>query len=116
VYYDGDATTCGGAPVLPALVGHVVGLYLDGNQDGFACRDNPLASSADAAGYFEISMIRGLFHVLGDVASCAPNGAAGDGVGDDPTDIMYSGSATWASSEIDVGRNDYCAPTPTERM
>ena len=107
VYYDGDATTCGGAPFPPTLVGRVSALYLDGHPpSSIPCRDTPLAASADAPGYFEFSMVRGLFHALGAVPTCAPH-AAGSDVSDSASDIMYSGPLAWAPSEIDVGRDDY---------
>lgn len=113
VYYDGDATTCGGAPVPPGLVGRVVGLYLDGHIPGaIACRDNPFAASADTPGYFELSLIRGLLHAMGAVPSCAPNYVSGD-VKDSPADIMYSGPQPYAPAEIDVGHNDYWGHTIT---
>jgi hypothetical protein len=113
VYYDGDATTCGGSPLPPTLVGRVVGLYLDGKIPGaIPCRDNPFAASADTPGYFELSMIRGLLHAMGAVQICAPSHASGD-VNDSPADIMYSGPQPWAPSEIDVGRDDYWGHTNT---
>jgi len=115
-YYDGDATTCGGSPVPPGLVGRVTALYLDGHvPSAIPCRDNPLAASADTPGFFELSLIRGVLHTLGAVPGCAPhvNGVGGVDVNDSPADIMYTGTMPWAPSAIDVGHDDYWGHTNT---
>ena len=105
VYYGGrNAQSCGSAE-WPGMVG---ALYLNGEPPGAApCNTNPLGASPTRMGYWEYSGAHEIFHVLGAVATCAPNHTLAGHVGDDPTDLMYAGSQPWRPQFVDLGRNDY---------
>lgn len=110
VYYDGtNSTACGGAP--PLDTGDPVAvLYLKGAVPGSVpCANNPLARAGGPAGYWEWAAAHEIVHALGYVDACAPNYEATRPahVGDDPSDLMYAGSAPWNPTTVDPGQDDY---------
>ena len=109
VYYDGTSTVaCGGAAWPPTLVGNVTALYLRGEPPGSPpCADTALASSEDAPGYWEFSLLHEVIHTLGLTADCAPNHTLAGHTSDDPRDVMYAGELPWEPSELDIGSDDY---------
>lgn len=57
---------------------------------------------------FETTMVHEIFHLLGAVASCAPNNGRGAHVMDHDLDIMSnSGRPQWEWTYVDYGRDDY---------
>jgi hypothetical protein len=112
VFYDGgDPSGCGSSmggsnPLFPAMAA----LFLHGTpMDGAPCDSIALASCDGDARYHEFAFIHEIIHTEGFVASCAPHLSSGGHVGDDPRDVMYSGSEpiVWNPARIDVGRDDY---------
>jgi hypothetical protein len=64
------------------------------------------AARSSLAGYIELATLHELMHAQGAVPRCAPHWTVGH-VGDDPTDLMYAGSAPWRPATVDVGNDDY---------
>lgn len=68
-----------------------------------------LAVILTVAGYWEWAAAHEIVHALGYVDACAPNYEATRpaNVGDDPSDLMYAGSAPWNPTTVDPGQDDY---------
>ncbi len=109
VYYGGrNNQSCGSAAWPPAVPGSVGVLYINGEPAGAPpCNTNPLGASPTRMGYWEYSGAHEMFHVLGAVATCAPNHTLAGHVSEDPTDLMYAGSQPWQPQFVDIGRDDY---------
>ena len=57
---------------------------------------------------YEVTMIHEVFHLMGAVATCAPNQGRGAHVVDHDLDIMSNSSAPhWEWTYIDYGNDDY---------
>ncbi|HMC72657.1 MAG TPA: hypothetical protein VKJ07_26115, partial [Mycobacteriales bacterium] len=107
VFYDGSSTfSCGGGAWPPALPGNVAALYLRGVSSGIPCPD-VYAGPGQPPGYRDFSMIHEIMHTLGFVPTCAPHHTLAGHVSDDPSDLMYAGSAPWQPSILDVNHDDY---------
>ncbi len=108
VFYEGAAShACADAPVPPELMGQVTVVYMNGVIPNVRpCGDNPIAKADEPPGYIELATLHELMHAQGAVPRCAPHWA-GSHVGDDPTDLMYAGSAPWRPAVVDVGNDDY---------
>jgi hypothetical protein len=119
MYYDGDATVCGGDPAV-TTPGSVAAKYLRGRQGESNPCHSELAKSVDRPTLIEYGALHEIVHTLGFVATCAPNhtsehqcpGPNGNKVteghvSDSPNDLMYAGCAAWNPIELDVGKNDY---------
>jgi hypothetical protein len=117
VYYDGDATECGGGPS-KTKPGSVAAIYLQGLRGERNACGKELTANVALPGPNEYGALHEILHGLGFVASCAPNRTipttcpnrrqvAGAHVRDDPTDLMYAGCKPWRPSTLDVNRDDY---------
>ena len=109
VFYDGSSTfACGGGAWPPDLPGSVAALYLKGAiPNARACATVPFATSEDAPGYWEFSLLHETFHTIGVVATCAPHQTRRGHVSDDSRDLMYGGDLPWQPSILDINHDDY---------
>jgi hypothetical protein len=111
VYYGGTANeTCSGGAWPPSLVGRVGAVYLNGqfeNETIPDCNQNRFATSSDAIGYLEFSMLHEILHTLGVVPECAPHHTWSGHVSDTPLDLMYAGDQPWQPEILDDGNDDY---------
>lgn len=114
VYYDGLFVTpegyCGLASYPPEGTGQTAVLLLRGynpSTDNVCPRQ--FTKSADYTGYFEMTILHEVLHLLGMVPSCAPNNRDGH-VDDNPQDLMYSeydGSYSPLYMILDFHSDDY---------
>lgn len=110
VYYDGTSTTgCGGGAWPPTLPGNVGAIYLNGQP---SCSANPLAAPGGPPGYLDFGMLHEIIHVMGIVATCAPNHTRAGHVSDNANDLMWAGDGVWVPSGwanviLDYNNNDY---------
>jgi hypothetical protein len=81
-------------------LGRHAGLFL-ANE---GCRGHPFAGH-DRQGWDKI-LLHELFHLLGAVPACAPNGDGARHVDDSPSDLMHRHGGG-AVPRLDVGRDDY---------
>jgi hypothetical protein len=114
VYYEGSSTyACGGAKWPPQLPGQTAAMYLRGHP-GVACPSTFASSPTAFPTYCEFAMLHDALHVLGIVSPQAPHHtAAYPGHVPEPTDLMYSGPASWdlgAGMTVDIGGDDYFGP------
>jgi hypothetical protein len=109
VFYDGSSTfACGGGAWPPDLPGSVAALYLKGAiPNARPCATVLFATSEDAPGYWEFSLLHETFHTLGVVATCAPHHTNRGHVSEDPRDLMYGGTLPWQPSILDINHDDY---------
>ena len=109
VFYDGSSTfACGGGAWPPDLPGSVAALYLKGAiPNARPCATVPFATSEEAPGYWEFSLLHETFHTIGVVAPCAPHHVNRGHVSEDPRDLMYGGSLPWQPSILDINHDDY---------
>ncbi|MCL4258536.1 MAG: hypothetical protein KJZ53_08415, partial [Anaerolineales bacterium] len=114
VYYDGFVVTnegyCGLAPVPPAGIGQTAVLLLRGyNPTRDLTCPRSFTRSADYTGFFEVTILHELLHMLGVVGECAPN-YNGSHVSDHPQDLMYhqyDGTYSPLFMYLDYGNDDY---------
>lgn len=114
VHYDGFFVTaegyCGLAPLPPDGLGQTAVLLLRGYNPTYdlTC-PRSFTRSADYTGFFEITILHEVLHLMGLVAACAPN-AEGGHVNDSSQDLMYyayDGSYSPLFTNLDFGNNDY---------
>lgn len=114
VHYDGFFVTpegyCGLAPLPPGGLGQSAVLLLRGYNPtrDLGCPRN-FTRSADYTGFFEVTILHEVLHVMGLVANCAPN-VQGGHVFDSTQDLMYyayDGSYSPLYTNLDYGNNDY---------
>ncbi len=113
-YYDGGhIDRCASAAWPPATPGRVGAIYLQGTIPGGAnCNTNAFAASSIAApGYLEFLAPHELMHLLGTVATGAPDHGLSGHTINDPADLMYAGSQAWRPATFDAGRRNYYNPT-----
>jgi hypothetical protein len=115
VYYDCDATECGGGPAI-TKPGSVAAIYLRGLQG--AC-ERQLAKDVAVPTLAEYGALHEILHGLGFVQDCARNRTkertcrhnrrrvTKGHVSDSPKDLMYAGCEPWRPTMLDVDRNDY---------
>lgn len=114
VYYDGLFLTpegyCGLAAYPPDGAGVTAALLLRGfNPDLQLACPRQFTKSEDFTGYFEITILHELLHLLGMVPKCAPNYADGH-VSDSSQDLLYyqyDGSYSPLYTHLDLHNNDY---------
>jgi hypothetical protein len=117
VYFDGDATECGGGPAV-TKPGSVAAIYLQGRQGEANPCEKDLASSVGLPTLIEFGAVHEIVHALGFVAGRAPHHTkpydCPDGrtvtaahVSDSPNDLMYAGCEPWHPSVLDFRNDDY---------
>lgn len=114
VYYDGFVVTsegyCGLAPVPPKGIGQTAVLLLRGyNPTSDLPCPRSFTRSADYTGFFEVTILHELLHMLGVVGECGPN-YNGSHVNDHPQDLMYhqyDGTFSPLFMYLDFGNDDY---------
>jgi hypothetical protein len=114
VYYDGLFVTaegyCGLAAYPPDGAGQTAVLLLRGyNPTTDTVCPRQFTKSADYTGFFEMTILHEVLHLLGMVPSCAPNDLDGH-VSDNPQDLMYSeydGSYSPLYMVLDYHNDDY---------
>ena len=114
VYYDGFFTTqegyCGLAAYPPEGAGQTAVLVLRGYNPTYdtVC-PRQFTKSADFTGYFELTILHEVLHLLGMVPDCAPHDADGH-VNDSAQDLMYyeyDGSYSPLYTYLDYHNDDY---------
>lgn len=114
VYYDGLLVTpegfCGLAAFPPKGIGQTAVLLLRGYNPTYdlTCPRN-FTKSVDFTGFFEITILHEVLHLLGLAADCAPH-AEGGHVNDSAQDLMYfqyDGSYSPLFTMLDYGNDDY---------
>lgn len=114
VYYDGFFVTpegyCGLASYPPDGAGQTAVLLLRGYNPTYdlVC-PRQFTKSADYTGYFEMTILHEVLHLLGMVPACAPNNNDGH-VSDSPQDLMYGeydGSYSPLYMTLDLHNDDY---------
>jgi hypothetical protein len=100
-YYEGSGTACGTSYWPPALPGTTSVVFLQ------KCTVEGLTGDASRFSFTDAAWIHEVFHGLGAVPSCSPHHTMGGHVSDDPSDLMYAGTAPWWPALLDVGRDDY---------
>ncbi|HSS97067.1 MAG TPA: hypothetical protein VLK33_08555 [Terriglobales bacterium] len=114
VHYDGffvsDEGFCGLAQFPPDGAGNTAVLLLRGYNpsNGLTC-PRSFTKSADYVGFFEMTILHELLHLMGIVPSCAPNAQDGH-VSDSPQDLMYyqyDGSFSPLYTYLDYHNDDY---------
>jgi hypothetical protein len=108
VYYGGTGDTCGKSAWPPVLHGKVSAVYKTAGN-GAACNSVAYAGENDPPRYPEFIAIHEVLHALGVTPQCAPHHSNNGHVTDSPTDVMFSGGASWAPSVLDVNHDDYFA-------
>lgn len=114
VHYDGFFVTpegyCGLASYPPDGAGQTAVLLLRGYNPKFdAVCPRQFTKSEDFTGYFEITILHEVLHLLGLVPACAPNNTDGH-VSDSSQDLMYyqyDGSYSPIYTFLDYHNNDY---------
>ncbi len=109
-YYEGrNVDRCASAAQPGRLEGTLAALYLNGAPTAaIPCSANAFAASPTAnPAYLEFLWLHEMFHLQGLVGAAAPNHALAGHVGNDPTDLMYAGSAVWRPSTVDVTKTNY---------
>jgi hypothetical protein len=106
VYYGGTGDTCGKSAWPPTLHGKVSAVYKT-SGNGTACNSVAYAGENDTPRYPEFIAIHEVLHALGVTPQCAPHHTANGHVSDSPTDVMFSGGATWAPAVLDINHDDY---------
>lgn len=114
VHYDGLFVThegyCGLAAYPPDGAGITAVLLLRGyNSDLQLACPRQFTKSEDFTGYFELTILHELLHLMGMVPACAPNYADGH-VSDSSQDLLYyqyDGSYSPLYTYLDLHNNDY---------
>jgi hypothetical protein len=112
-YYDGGhIDRCASAAWPPALPGRVGAIYLQGTIPGGSnCNNNPFVATPTATpGYLEFLAPHELMHLLGTVATGAPDHGFSGHTINDPADLMYAGTSPWRPATFDAGRRNYYNP------
>jgi Divergent InlB B-repeat domain len=109
VYYDGaNDVTCGGASWPPALPGTVSAFYLRSIIPGLIpCFGSGFAEPGEPPRYTEFAVLHDFIHDLGIVGPCSPHFWDAGHVNENPNDLMWSGTGSWAPTTLDIGRDDY---------
>lgn len=114
VYYDGLFVTpegyCGLAAYPPDGAGQTAVLLLRGYNPTYdAVCPRQFTKSEDYTGYFEMTILHEVLHLMGMVPACAPNNADGH-VTDSSQDLMYyqyNNSYSPLYTYLDYHNNDY---------
>jgi hypothetical protein len=101
VFYQGSGTACGTSYWPPKLPGNASVVFLE------KCPMEGLTGDSSRFGFTEAAWIHELFHGLGVAAECSRNHTREGHVSDDPSDLMYAGTAVWRPALLDAGGDDY---------
>jgi hypothetical protein len=104
IYYEGvgeSREVCGATPSPEFGPGNSFTLFLHSGCEQFS-----FVGADEDADFWELTFMHELFHALGAVERCAPNGE--DGHINDPSDLMFGEAEPWDYPvHLDVDRDDY---------